>query len=110
MCELERSNINIPLKYIFDYTTLGAILLDHEGKDMTNVMSSIVDELVNIGYINEDTGDELLRVLLYRHKYVDSKLSKWSTTVTRNHSLISMTVRYFFIISMTKKDSCVLTY
>ena len=34
----------------------GAVLLDHEGKDMTNVMSSIVDELVNIGYINEDTG------------------------------------------------------
>ena len=35
---------------------VGAVLLDHEGKDMTNVMSSIVDELVNIGYINEDTG------------------------------------------------------
>ena len=70
----------------------GAVLLDHEGKDLTNVMSSIVDELVNIGYINEDTGTELLRVLLFRHKYVDSKITKWSTSVTRNHSLISMTV------------------
>ena len=69
----------------------GAVLLDHEGKDMTNVMSSIVDELVNIGYINEDTGIELLRVLLYRHKYVDRKLTKWSTSVTRNQSLVSMT-------------------
>ena len=71
---------------------------------MTNVMSSIVDELVNIGYINEDTGNELLRVLLYRHKYVDSKLSKWSTTVTRNHSLISMTVRVFFYYFHDKKN------
>ena len=60
-------------------------------------MSSIVDELVNIGYINENTGTELLRVLLYRHKYVDSKITKWSTSVTRNHSLISMTVSTLFV-------------
>ena len=69
------------------------MLLDHEGKDMTNVMSSIVDELVNIGYIDENTGCELLRVLLYRHKYVDSKIPYWTSSVTRNHSLVSISVR-----------------
>ena len=37
------------------------------------------------------TGIELLRVLLYRHKYVDRKLTKWSTSATRNQSLVSMT-------------------
>ena len=68
-------------------------MLDHEGKDMINVMSSIVDELVNIGYIDEETGGELLRVLLYRHKYVDSKLPKW-TSATRNQSVISLSVSF----------------
>ena len=62
----------------------GAVLLDHEGKDLTNVLSSIVEELVNIGYIDENTGDELLRVLLYRHNYVDQKVIKW----TNNHSAL----------------------
>ena len=57
---------------------LGAVLLDHEGKDLTNVLNSIVEELVNIGYIDENTGDELLRVLLYRHNYVDQKVIKWT--------------------------------
>ena len=55
---------------------LGAVLLDHEGKDLTNVLSSIVEELVNIGYIDDNTGSELLRVLLYRHSYVDQKVIK----------------------------------
>lgn len=67
----------------------GAVLLDHEGKDMTNVMSSIVNELIDIGYIDDDTGSELLRVLLFRHKYVDSKLKMWRSGM-RNHSVISL--------------------
>ena len=60
----------------------GAVLLDHEGKDLTNVLSSIVEELVNIGYIDDNTGDELLRVLLYRHNYVDQK------SIKNNHSTL----------------------
>ena len=66
----------------------GAVLLDHEGKDLTNVLSSIVEELVNIGYIDENTGDELLRVLLYRHNYVDQKAIKWTNSSTNNHSTL----------------------
>lgn len=66
-------------------------MLDHEGKDMANVLSSIVGELVNIGYIDENTGEELLRVLLFRHKYVDSKLSKKWTMNHRNQSIVSLT-------------------
>ena len=72
-------------------------MLDHEGKDLTNVMSSIVDELVNIGYIDENTGSEVLKVLLFRHKYVGGKTaSKWRG-IHRNHSVISMSVNVVFL-------------
>ena len=54
----------------------GAILLDHEGKDLTNVLSSIVEALISIGYIDDDIGSILLRILLYRHKYVDGKINQ----------------------------------
>ena len=54
----------------------GAILLDHEGKDLTNVLSSIVEALIGIGYIDDEIGSILLRILLYRHKYVDGKTFK----------------------------------
>ena len=74
-------------------------MLDHEGKDLTNVLSSIVEELVNIGYIDESTGDELLRVLLCRHRYVDSKVAKW----TRHHSIPT-------IIVSPLKNMYILTY
>ena len=69
-------------------------MLDHEGRDLTNVLNSIVEELVNIGYIDDDTGSELLRVLLYRHKYVDSKMPKLTsmTATSRQHSIASVTV------------------
>ena len=76
--------------FLFVEYFAGAVLLDHEGKDLTNVMSSIVNELVNIGYINDETGSEILRVLLYRHKYVDSKIPYWKS---RNQSIISISVR-----------------
>ena len=68
-------------------------MLDHEGRDLTNVLNSIVEELVNIGYIDDDTGSELLRVLLYRHKYVDSKMPKLTSMTSRQHSIASVTVR-----------------
>ena len=64
-------------KYFFRLTLeKGAILLDHEGKDLTNVLSSIVEALISIGYIDDDIGSILLRILLYRHKYVDGKTFK----------------------------------
>ena len=74
------------------------MLLDHEGKDLTNVMSSIVNELVNVGYINDETGGEILRVLLYRHKYVDSKIPYWKS---RNQSIISISVRTYILARKT---------
>ena len=43
-----------------------------------------MEELVNIGYIDENTGDELLRVLLYRHNYVDQKVIKWTNINNQN--------------------------
>ena len=68
----------------------GAILLDHEGKDLTNVLSSIVEALEQIGYIDDEVGSTVLRVLLYRHKYVDEKSFKWGKHIRRNSSQASL--------------------
>lgn len=78
------------------------MLLDHEGRDLTNVLSSIVEELASIGYLNDDSASELLRVLLFRHKYVDSKGFKLSG-LPRNQSFASMTVIHLrrYIVDIT---------
>ncbi len=89
---LEKGKQNVccfPLMHFL--CVLGAVLLDHEGKDLTNVLSSIVEELVTIGYLNEESAGEVLRVLLYRHKYVDAKSFKWSG-LHRNPSYVSILV------------------
>ena len=67
-------------------------MLDHEGKDLTNVLSSIVEELTNIGYLSEESSGHVLRVLLYRHKYVDGKFFK-RTGLSRNHTFAYMVMR-----------------
>lgn len=49
----------------------GIILLDHEARDMTNVLYTIVEEMNNTGLLNDELKGEVLRILLYRHKHVD---------------------------------------
>jgi hypothetical protein len=74
---------------------LGAVLLDHEGRDLTNVLSSIVEKLTSIGYLDDENASELLRVLLFRHKYVNSKGFKWSGGLNRQQSSTSIIVKIF---------------
>ena len=57
------------------------------GKDLTNVLNSIGEALVGIGYIDEEVGRTILPILLYRHTYVDGKSSKKWSLHRRRHGI-----------------------
>ena len=48
----------------------GVFILDLEATNMTEVMYRIVEELNIDGAIEEEQKSEIMRVLLYKHKYV----------------------------------------
>ena len=49
---------------------LGVFILDLEATNMTEVVYRIVEELNIDGAIEEEQKSEIMRVLLYKHKYV----------------------------------------
>jgi len=51
----------------------GVILLDHEARDMTNLLFTIVEEFNLVGLLDDDLKSEVLRILLFRHRYVDGE-------------------------------------
>ena len=50
--------------------------MDLEARDMPNVVSRCVEEFCIEGWIEEDQKSDVLRVLLYRHKYVSDSQFK----------------------------------
>lgn len=60
-----------PLQRIF-FRYAGVIILDLEAQNLTEVVYRVVEEMFCDGIIEEEHKSELMRVLLYRHKYVSS--------------------------------------
>ena len=50
----------------------GVLILDLEAQNLTEVVYRVVEEMSCDGVIEEEHKAELMRVLLYRHKYVSS--------------------------------------
>ena len=48
-------------------------MLDHEARDMTNLLFTIVEEFNLVGLLDDDLKSEVLRILLFRHRYVDGE-------------------------------------
>ena len=64
----------------------GVILLDLEAKDMTNLLYAIVEEFVNAGLLMDELKSEVLRMLLFRHKYVEGEKNDRIGGLRRNLS------------------------
>ncbi len=68
------------------------IILDLEARDLPGVVYRVVEELHIDGVIEEEQKGEVLRVLLYRHKYVSDKTSFNLAGIKRNISQKSLNV------------------
>ena len=78
----------------------GVIILDLEARDLPGVVYRVVEELYIEGNIEEYQKGEILRVLLYRHKYVDPvdekghKRHRLGGNIRKNLSNKSLNVSY----------------
>ena len=64
----------------------GIALLDVEARDMTNLLFTIVEEFNLSGLLEDDLKSEVLRILLFRHRYVDGDPVRFSAGLRRNLS------------------------
>ena len=74
----------------------GVILLDHETRDMTNLLFTIVEEFNLLGLLDDDLKSEVLRILLFRHRYVDTEHHHGIPVMRRNISWKNLVCRIFF--------------
>jgi len=51
----------------------GVILLDLEARDMTNLLFNIVEQFNLVGLLEDEKKSEILRILLFRHRYVEQE-------------------------------------
>jgi hypothetical protein len=71
----ERKAKDKPRDLFYDHCFLfppGVLILDLEAQNLTEVVYRVVEEMSCDGVIEEEQKSELMRVLLYRHKYVSS--------------------------------------
>lgn len=68
----------------------GVTMLDVEARDMTNLLFSIVEEFNLEGLLDDDLKSEVLRMLLFRHRYVDGDQNTGLTGIRRNLSHLSL--------------------
>ena len=50
-----------------------AILMDFEGKDMTTILFSIVEEFHHCGLLEQDQKAEVWKVLRYKHRFMQAE-------------------------------------
>lgn len=70
----------------------GVMILDMVAKDLPGVVYRVVEELHMEGIIEEEQKPDLLRVLLYRHKYVGDRAGFSLGGIKKNLSQKSLNV------------------